>query len=160
MAKVVIKRYRIEDIEGILDHIHNFLVEDRGQEGYENHYKNIDFDRSKVYNTLINRVNDIDFFCNLIFLDQDIVGGLCAYVAEPFFSSERIAYDQIFYVTPTFANVPAVIRLLRTYVEWAEQRNVVECRMCSSTGYNQEAFTKLCQLNGFTKFEVGFARRF
>lgn len=160
MTKIVIRRYRQEDIVPMIERVEDFLNENRGVEGYENHYKHIDFDKQKVYNTLESRINDPDFFASLIFCDEEIVGGLCAYIASPFYSSDRIAYDQIFYITPTFLSVKAVIRLLQTYTKWAQQRNAVECRMCSSTGFKQEAFTKLCQLNGFKQFEVGFARRF
>lgn len=157
---LTIRRYKKEDISKCLYHIEQFLNENRGDESYTNHYKDIDFNYEKMHNILTKRINDIDFFCNLIFDGNEIVGGLCAEVAEPIFSSERIAYDQLFYVTPSFHNGKAVIRLFQTYIEWAKRRNVVECRMCSSTGYNQEGFTKLCQHMGFTQFEVGFARRF
>jgi hypothetical protein len=160
MNEIIIRRYREQDIPQILSYVQECLIEDRGDKEYTNHYKDVDFDRQKVHNTFIHRINDPDFFCNLIFADEDIVGGLCAYVAEPFFSSDRIAYDQLLYITPTFHNVKAVIRLFKSYIEWAERRNTIECRMCSSTGYNQEGFTKLCQRMGFTQFEVGFARRF
>lgn len=158
--EIRIRRYNQQDIEPCLDHIENFLTEDRGKENYVNHYKAIDFDRQKMHNILNRRHNDIDFFCNLIFADEEIVGGLCAFVAEPIYSSDRIAYDQLVYVTPTFRNVKAVIRLLQTYIEWAQRRSVVECRLTSSTGFNQQGFTKLCQRMGFTQFEVGFVRRF
>lgn len=160
MAKISIRRYTLEDIPRMLDLVEAFFNENRNSEEYTNHYKAIDFDRKKVYSILESRINDPDFFANLIYLDEEVVGGLCAYIATPFYSSDRIAYDQIFYITPTFTNVSAVIRLLRIYVKWAEQRKAVECRMCSSTKYKPEAFTKLCKLTGFEQFEIGFARRF
>ena len=160
MAQITIRRYTVQDIDKIITLIEDFLQEDRGDVSYENHYKSIDFDKQKVYSTLINRHNDPDFFCHVVLCDQEIVGGFCAYIAQPFFTTDRIAYDQLLYITPTFVNVRAVIRLIQKYVEWASQRNVVECRLCSSTGYNQEAFTKLCKYTGFKSFEIGFVRRF
>lgn len=160
MATICIKRYTIEDIDKIIHYAKEFVSNDRGKSDYECHFKNVDIDEEKVYNIFINRINDVDFFCNLIFYDQEIVGGLCADVAQPFFSSKRIAYDNFLYVTPTFVNVRAVTRLIQTYIDWAAQRDVVECRLCSSTGFNQKAFTKLCQLKGFKQFEIGFAKGF
>ncbi len=136
------------------------MEENRGDDSYTNHCKAIDFDRTKVYNQLVSRVNDIEFFLNVIEEDGEIVGGMCAYTAAPFYSFRKVAYDQLVYVKPTYRSAKAVIRLIQSYIRWAERRDVVECRLCSSTGYKQESFTKLCQRLGFTQFEVGFSRRF
>lgn len=160
MSNIKIRRYTSADIEQCIVQVQQFLVEDRTNDGYENHYKNIDFDAKKVYKMLSQHVNDIDFFLNIITVDEEIVGGLCARVMSPFYSKDRIAYDQIFYITPEFKNLRAVMKLFKSYVEWASRRNVVECRMCSSTGFNQEGFTKLCQRLGFKQFEVGFSKGF
>lgn len=157
---VTIKRYTAQDIQQCIISVEKFLTEDRTQNGYENHYKKLDIDKQKMYNLLYSKLSDPDFFCMLVFEDSEIVGGLCAYIAQPIFSSDRIAYDQLFYMQPDFKNLKAVVRLLSKYVEWAKERGAIECRMCSSTGYNQQGFTKLCNRYGFKQFEIGFVKEF
>lgn len=156
---IVIRRFKESDLEHALDVLQNFFDEDRGID-YENHHKAIALDRKKMYNKLVLHLKDPDFFCSFIFQDEKIVGGLCASIDSPIYSSERIAYDHLFYVSPEFKHIPAVIRLLKEYMKWAERRNVLECHLCSSTLYKQDAFTKLCKKMGFNQFEIGFARRF
>ena len=159
MTQLILRRYKKEDIEQCIVQTQAFLIEQRKGK-YQNHYKELDLDTEKMYNGLVSRLNDPDFFLNIITADKEIVGGLCGYIASPMFSNHRIAYDQMFYITPKFKNLKAVMKLIQSYIYWAEQRDAVECRLCSSTGFNQQGFTKLCQRNNFTQFEVGFVRKF
>jgi hypothetical protein len=92
--------------------------------------------------------------------DENIVGGLCAELSTPVYSSDLIAYDQILYTVPDFNNVKALIALIKSYVKWAENIGAVEARLCSTTGYKQDGFTKLCNRFGFEQFGIDFARRF
>lgn len=160
MSKIIIRRYKLQDIVTIVELIDRFLLESRGKNNESNHYKDIDMDKDKVYTLLNRQIKNQDFFLNVVIKDDEIVGGLCAFIAEPIFSSQRIAYDQIFYMVPEYSNLRCTLKLFKTYINWAKEREAIECRMCSSTKINQQGFTKLCTKMGFEQFEVGFARRF
>ncbi len=160
MSKIIIRRYKKSDVSVLIDLIERFLLEARGKAEESNHYKDIDMDKEKVYTLLNRQITNKDFFLNVVTKDDEIVGGLCAYIAEPIFSSKKIAYDQIFYMVPEYSNLRCTIKLFKTYINWAERQGAIECRMCSSTKINQQGFTKLCTKMGFEQFEVGFARRF
>lgn len=153
-----IRRYSVEDIEAILNHLEQFFNENRGQD-YENHYKHIDFDREKLYNHLKMNVNNVRFFLNVIEVDEEIVGGLCASVMRPFYSSDLIAYDQIIYTVPSYNVVSAVQELIKSYIRWSERRGAVECRLCSTTGFKERAFAALAKRNKFVPIGTDYARR-
>lgn len=159
MAKIVLRNYDAQDISAMIELTAQFLSEDRGSEGYVNHFKALDFNPKKLQDALNRGLNNPHFFCSLITEDEEIVGGLCATIGAPFYSSDLIAYDEIFYIRPDFTNLKAVFRLVGRYVNWARDTGAVECRLCSSTGFNQHGFTILCKRLGFSQFEIGFMRK-
>lgn len=154
-----IRRYNHDDISQVLAHLQQFFVENRGKD-YQNLFSSIDYSHDKTYKMLKSNVSNIEFFLNLIDVDGEVVGGLCAIIAEPLYSYQKIAYDQVLYVTPRYNNVRAVSKLIQSYVEWAGRRGVHHCRLASSTGYQTEAFALLCKRNGFIENEIGFMKRF
>ena len=154
-----IRRYNLDDIPQMINHVSNFLTENRGKD-YQNHFASIDFAPDKLYEVLKSNVNNIEFFTNLIIADGEVVGGLCAIVAAPIYSNQKIAYDQLLYVTPRYNVVRAVRELIKSYVEWAERRGVHHCRLASSTGFNTKAFGMLCKRSGFIENETGYMRKF
>ena len=161
MIKVfTIRRYKQSDIETIIQHVKNFLSENRGDETYTNHFKSIDFDEARLYKKLNDNVYNVEFFLNIIEVNEEIVGGLCATVAQPIYSNQTIAYDQLLYTTPHYNVVRAVTELINSYVEWSKRRGVFECRLCSSTGFKQDGFSILMKRAKFQQFEIGFAKRF
>lgn len=153
----MIRRYREGDIPTCISHIQNYLEGNTYTEGND-HYKGLDFSTSKMYKVLIDNLADVRFFCNLIIADENVVGGLCAYVAEPIFSNRTFAYDQFLYVVPEFKNYKAVFRLIKSYTDWAKRRDVAQCYLRTSTLYRSDSFAKLCKRLGFEKYEIGFAK--
>lgn len=153
-----IRRYKETDIDEMLEVLYSFLHDNRG--GSYNRFNDIDFDKEKVYNLLKSNVRNILFFCNVVENeDGKIVGGLTAIVTPFIFSKESVAADQLLYLEKDFSNVRAVLELIKSYVEWAKNRGVREVQLSNSTGIKQEEFGKLCELAGFSKFLVGYARR-
>lgn len=154
-----IHRYNAQYIPKMVKAVQNFVNEKHN--GHQNHYKGIDIDTKKLYAYLSSKINDTDFFCDIITNDDDeVLGGLCAVLVTPIYSSNKIAYDQIFYIHPKQANVKAIIRLLKRYTAWAKANGAFECRLCTTTGYKQEAFTKLCKRFKFQQIGTDYARRF
>jgi hypothetical protein len=156
---LLLRRYKRTDIPAMIAMVQASLIENRSQ-AFDHHYKGLDFDAEKVYKVLDRNVHNKDFFCLLLVQSEEIVGGLAAEIAEPMFSSSRIAFDHFLYIHPDHTNLRAVVRMIKNYICWAEDNNAAECRLCSSIGYNHEGFTKLCKYLKFNQFEIGFARRF
>jgi hypothetical protein len=153
-----IRPYRAVDIPIILDGIEEFLTEER-ETGEFNHYKNIDFDKDKMYRILESQVsNRKSFFVNLIVRDGMPVGGLCAQAAEYIFSQEKVAFDNLLFLRKEHANLKATIMLIESYCEWAELVGAREVLLRTSTGYKHKAFGKLLTRQGFTQFEAGYSK--
>ena len=155
--KYEIRDYKQEDIPTLVEGIGDYLSGETYAEG-NTAFKGLAYDHEKMYKTLNEHLSNVDFFCKLIIADEEIVGGLCAYVATPIFSSDRFAYDQLLYVLPKFKDNTAVIRLIQSYTEWAKSRKVKQCYLRTSTLYKETGFTKLCQRLGFSHYETGFAK--
>jgi hypothetical protein len=160
MSKIILRRYQEKDIRDCVKKIQQFLTEDRGEESYTNHYKNFHFDVKKTERMLKRGLYNSKFFCHLIIKDEEIVGGLCANIGELSCFSDAVAYDELLYIVPEFKNLKALFKLIEEYCFWAQECGAIEARLCSSTGFNQEGFTKLCNKLNFHQFEIGFARRF
>lgn len=142
----VIRPYRVTDIRGILLCLERFLHDQRTQQSYTNHYNKFDFNTEKVYNMLMKRVDDPKFFLDIIEEPgPQIRGGLCGEIMPLIFSDELIAYDHILYIDPGFKNNKALLRMILRYKTWAKDEGAVAWRLCSTTGFKQEQFAKLCQ---------------
>lgn len=150
-----IRRLRKEEIPEVIEKIEAYLKD----EAHPNYYKDIDIDKEKLYKIVSSRLNDPLFFACVIISDNEIVGGMCAEIAAPIFSSDLIAFDQIIYTLPRYNVVKAILKLILHYHQWAKDRGAVEARLCTASGYKAEKFAKLAERCGFTQFEVGFSRR-
>ncbi len=126
----------------------------------ENYFKGVAIDKKKLYNLLEGNERNILFFCNVIEDDKgEIQGCLTAFVMELIFSKECIAADQVLFVSPDYNKPKAVSELIKTYIEWAERRNVRDVYLRNSTGIKQKEFGLFCERLGFTQFEVGYSKR-
>lgn len=154
---VTIRRYRLTDIDAILDLVESFLHQERA--GVVNHFNYLDFDRAKVYDILNRRISDKDFFCSVVVENDKIVGGLAGSVDELVFSRQLFAVEWLLYFTPSFSSVRVVLRLITSFVTWAKERNAMEVQIANSSGFKQEKFASLMKLAGFSQSMVGFSRR-
>jgi hypothetical protein len=137
--------------------IERFFTELR--KGEPNGLKRLDYAPEKVYNMLIRRVNDPTYFCHVLMDGDEVVGGMSGGIMSPFYTTDRIAYDEILYLKPERTHATLVIRLVKTYLKWAKDSGAIEVRLCNSTGQNFEGFSKLCNRLGMTQFEIGFMMR-
>jgi len=149
----VLRRYTLQDIPTMLTHIGVFLNE-------AENYRGIPFDKEKLRMLLINNDRNNRFFCNLAVENDEIIGGLCAIVQEYTFSKAAFCADLLFYVDSNRRSLKAATELVESYVEWAKQRGVVECRLANSTGVKPEAYAKLCEKFGFSYLGPIYQMRF
>jgi hypothetical protein len=155
----LIQRYCEADIPEMIASIKQFMQEKR-EDGYVNHYADIDFCEEKLYSLLTSNLDNVEFFTNIVRDESGkIVGGLCGYVTEYVFSYERVAVEQLLYFDPAQSNVKTLLELLKTFIEWAERRKVREVQIHTSTGFKPEKFALLMKRCNFQQFAVGFSRR-
>lgn len=155
---LLIRQYIRKDIEELLDEVGAYVKDETYNQETQDYFKGLDFSREKLYNFFIQHLHDKDVFVNLIFEDEKIVGGLCAYIASPIFSTTTYAYDQLLYVKPGFSHPTAIITVIKRYEKWAKARGASVCYLRTSTLYRLEEFTKLCNKLGYKHFETGFAK--
>lgn len=154
-----IRRYRHTDIPAMVTMVQQFLLHQIGDQ--TNYFADIDFDERKVYDLLRSNVHNPDFFCNVVLDDADIVvGGMAGQIVEFIFSRDKVAKDLILFMSPEIRSPKLVIRLVKTYVTWAQKLGAREVQFSNSTGFKQEAFGALAKMLKFQQFEIGFSRRF
>lgn len=157
--KYKIRRYTPADIPRLVELVQQFLLHQ--VDGKRNYFADIDFDPSKVYSFLKMKSSQTTFFCNVVEDENgNIVGGLAGYLAEFAFSYQLVAKDLILFLNPEKTSLKLVLRLVTSFVTWAEKQGAKEVQLCNSTGFKQEAFGKLAKLVNMQQFEVGYSRRF
>ncbi len=151
-----IRRYQLADIDKLIALLEEFFNESRDTD-YQNSYYGLDFDKEKVYNLLKSNEKNIRFFGNVIEDDDgEIVGGCFATLAQFIFSQEVVADEKILYIKSGYNNVTALLKLLKSYITWANNRGVKRIQIGTSTGYKQDKFGKLLERLGFEQFAVGY----
>lgn len=157
METFTVRRYTTEDIPAIIALQEAFLFADR--DGHVNHFKGIEVDQEKLYNLLKLNVRNIRFFTNLVTTeDGKIVGILSGHVTEYYFSRECLASDLIFFFDENYSNLAALTTLIKSYVSWAEKRQVREVQLRTSTTFKQDKFGLLMRRMGFSQFETGYSK--
>ena len=153
-----IRRYQKSDIPAILQLAHQ-MKDTKTETGGENYFSKFRVSDEKLTQLLEQNVNNIRFFLSLIVGEDDKpVGGLMATVTEVFFSRDTVAKDLSFFLLPEARQVNVTKRLIEQYVEWANNRGVVEVQLANSTGIEQERFGKLMTRSGFRHFMNGYSK--
>lgn len=138
----MIRRYKLSDVEQIVDHVEKNLSQSR--------YKNISFSRNKIIDRLVGNVNNSLFFCNVATDDnENIIGGLGAVISQYSWSHEAFAFDYLFYVNESDRSLAVATELVVSYIEWAKQRKVREVLFQNIAGYKPELFAKFASKMGF-----------
>lgn len=138
---MIIRRYKKGDVPDMVKHSREAL------EAF--HYSGIAFSNDKVSAMLIGNLRNPSFFCDVIDVDGEIGGALCAMVSEYIHSYEAYAQDWIFYIRPEYRSLTGAVALIRNYVKWARSRGVRQIRFDQSTGYKMDKFAVLMKRCGF-----------
>lgn len=136
-----VRRYRAEDIEGMLQML--------GEHLQETIYKDMEYKPSKTRQMLEMNLNNILVFMNVIEHEGRIVGALLAFARATYYSDDCNAYDHFFYVRPEVRSWKAVTTLVTQYKEWAIARKVRRAFLSNSMGVRIDEFARLCKMLGF-----------
>lgn len=138
----MIRRYRLDDVDVMVNHIKEDLNNTR--------YKRIVFVDKKIKDLLIGNINNSQFFCNVgVDGDDKVVAGLCATVVAYIFSYDAIAHDNFFYIQPEHRSMELATALVGSYVTWAKERKVKEILLQNIAGDRPELFEKFARILGF-----------
>lgn len=86
-----------------------------------------------------------------------IVGMVAGFIGQPYFSTDRVAYDHVWYVDIAHRGSPAGPRLLTALVQWAEGRGSKALYVRLGAVDNPRT-DKLLGSFGFTKLGGNFVR--
>lgn len=117
----------------------------------ESVYSNLDFDPLRVLELAEQVVNNPQMFMAKVFDDGEIKGFVAAYVSPHFFGNDLTSGDFAVYVLPEFRKGLIGVKLIKSYIEWCDQKGVKEPLLGVSAGINEEKIGKLYRKLGFTK---------
>lgn len=119
------------------------------------------FSKNKVSGLMFSYNADTsgDYLFKLVLNDAgEIIGGIMAFMTEPYFSEDRVAFDNGIFIDENKRGSRAAFLLLNEYVKWAVERGAKEVWFGETAGIAREAFAKLMAHCGFTN-QGSFYRR-
>lgn len=84
--------------------------------------------------------------------DGTIVGFMGGFVAEPWFSREKLAIDYAFYVAPDHRGGRVGAMLIQAFERWARDQGVIECSPAVSSGITADRTIGLYERLGYESF--------
>ena len=92
--------------------------------------------------------------------EKEVVGMLWAVcVAALPWSPEKVALDQIVYVSPEYRGTRHGLDLLRAYEDWAEEEGASEIRLSIASGVHETKTSKLYQKLGYSHLGSQYRRK-
>jgi ribosomal protein S18 acetylase RimI-like enzyme len=119
----------------------------------ESRFSVLSFDADKLTILFINLLASEDGCLFVAEKNGEIVGGFAGWVAEHYFSRDKIASDFGLFIKPEHRGGMTAPKLLRAFVAWAKSKGARMTQAGISTGVNIESSRKLYEAIGF--HEVG-----
>lgn len=149
--RLVLRRYRVEDIPNMVDQTEMFC---------KTHpfYKRVPFKREKLTWLLNNNLTNMLFCCFVVFDVDEIIGGMAAMLTGYGMSDKLFSEDIFFFIKPEYRNGRALDMLLEAYIEWAKDRKVFDVRASYTGGKNDEAMDRIMKKHGLERFGTLYSR--
>lgn len=157
--KYTIRPHTLQERDEIVEVVKYALKESRAN-GYTSNFFHVDIHEKKLYQWIKDSETNPHMYLRIV-LDEGgkIVGGIAGFITPYVFSYEFLAQEQITYLAPTVKDPRVVIRLIKGFVDWADENEAVEVMISTSTGYKTAKFMKLAERMGFKLAAVGLKRR-
>ena len=84
----------------------------------------------------------------LAFNGNELIGYMWCYIGSLPWSTKPLAFDALLYVEPQHRHGVGV-RLIKAYVEWAEQKGAIAANISIASGINNDRTVKLYEKLGF-----------
>lgn len=127
----------------------------------ETSFNTLTFDESKAALEIATCImNPTNFVC-VAEKDGQIVGIIGVYMGSPFFSSDPVVYDHIWYVSKSVRGSPVGPRLLKIVGEWAEMNGAKSIFLTLGSEISSDRVGKLAerfgyrQLGGYYRKDLG-----
>ena len=151
----IVRPHTKEDIPHMVQQVVDFFNE----EG--NRYTKLDIDEEVLYNIAKVALDNPTMFMRVIEdSNGKIVGMIAGEISMYIFSAEKIAREFFLFVQPSFSNVDAAKKLVTSFVTWAQEQNVKEVQIASTTGFKTDKFGKLMELCGLKEIGRTYNKEF
>jgi GNAT superfamily N-acetyltransferase len=116
----------------------------------ESRFRDVDYLGSKCLALAQRCVEDPAYFGALAIKDGKAIGIMVGYDAEFFFSTDRAAFDLLWFVLPEHRGSTAGMRLLISFAKWAQGRSLKHVHVGVSTNVNIEKTGSILKRAGFS----------
>lgn len=82
----------------------------------------------------------------------EIVGGIVCLTAKDWFNDDVIAFEQVFYISPTYRTTQASFLLIDAFIAWSKNMGASRIQCGTTTGINTRGCVRLYERFGFTKY--------
>ena len=82
----------------------------------------------------------------------EIVGGIVCLTAKDWFNDDVIAFEQVFYISPTYRTTQASFLLIDAFIAWSKNMGASRIQCGTTTGINTRGCIRLYERLGFTQY--------
>ena len=82
----------------------------------------------------------------------EIVGGIVCLTTKDWFNDDVIAFEQVFYISPTYRTTQASFLLIDAFIAWSKNMGASRIQCGTTTGVNTRGCIRLYERFGFTKY--------
>jgi GNAT superfamily N-acetyltransferase len=126
----------------------------------ESSFKAIPYSEGRVLQLGGECLKEPDRYCCVVAVeDERLIGGMIGLRGLHFFSEVPYAADLALYVIPEKRGSSAAIKLLATFIGWAESVGCKEVRCGVTTGINPDVADRLYTTAGFNRAGALYVRR-
>ena len=114
-------------------------------------YSNRKFDANALRQNLESVVNGQGTIF-VVEAGTEIVGGIVCLTAKDWFNDDVVAFEQVFYISPTYRTTQASFLLIDAFIAWSKNMGASRIQCGTTTGINTRGCIRLYERFGFTKY--------
>ena len=114
-------------------------------------YSNRKFDANALRQNLESVVNGQGAIF-VVEAGTEIVGGIVCLTAKDWFNDDVIAFEQVFYISPTYRTTQASFLLIDAFIAWSKNMGASRIQCGTTTGINTRGCIRLYERLGFTQY--------
>ena len=114
-------------------------------------YSNRKFDANALRQNLESVVNGQGAIF-VVEAGTEIVGGIVCLTAKDWFNDDVIAFEQVFYISPTYRTTQASFLLIDAFIAWSKNMGASRIQCGTTTGINTRGCIRLYERFGFTEY--------
>lgn len=124
----------------------------------EGSFKNIIASKEKLQRYLSKKVENKNSLFLVLKKNQQVIGFFIAEICEYFFSEEKLAVDELFFIEKKFRKSIGAKYLIAKYVKWAKSNHAIEICLSSTNGVEMDKLERFYSKFGFKKAGVMYKK--